>query len=110
MLVTGAGVLVGPHSAPHTPVERLDGTDFAVAASRHLERTPAMGKAKDGETLTEDAPKETARIPADLAARVAAVPGVQAAVADRTVPTWIPRTARPSKRTAGTAPDWPPTG
>lgn len=90
VLVTGAGVLMESALRAHTPVERLDGTDFAVAASRHLERTPAMGKAKDGETLTEDAPKETARIPADLAARIAAVPGVQAAVADRTVPVVLP--------------------
>lgn len=90
VLVTASGVMLESALRAHTPVERLDGTDFAVAASRHLERTPAMGKAKDGDEITTEALKETARIPASLAARIAAVPGVQAAVPDRTVPVVLP--------------------
>lgn len=90
VLVTGAGVMLESVLRTDSPVERLSGTDLAVAASQKLERTAAMPKPSGEEEMESDPLHQTPRIAADLAVRVAAVPGVRAAVADRTVPVGLP--------------------
>ncbi|MCF2526786.1 FtsX-like permease family protein [Yinghuangia soli] len=116
VLVTGAGVMLESVLRTHAPVERLSGTDLAVAASDKLERTPAMGKGSGEGESEGDKLQQTPRLPAGLAARIAAVPGVQAAVPDRTVPValpgglgaeahgWDSAQLTPYRLTAGTAP------
>lgn len=83
VLVTAAGVMLESALRTHTPVERLDGTDLAVAASEHLERTSAMPKPSGEDESESDPLRQTPRVPADLAAQIAAVPGVRTAVPDR---------------------------
>lgn len=90
VLVTAAGVMLESVLRTDSPVERLKGTDFAVAASDHLERTPQMGKPSDEGETESDPLRQTSRVPADLATGIAAVPGVRAAVPDRSVPVGLP--------------------
>jgi putative ABC transport system permease protein len=90
VLVTAAGVMLESTLRTHAPVERLDGTDLAVAASRHLERTSAMPKPSGEDESESESLRQTARVPADLATRIAAVPGVSAAVPDRATAVGVP--------------------
>ncbi|WP_436771749.1 FtsX-like permease family protein [Yinghuangia sp. YIM S09857] len=90
VLVTGAGIMLESALRTDSPVERLQGTDLAVAASDHLARTPQMDKPSGEDEAESDPLRQTSRIPAELAERIAAVPGVQTAVPDRSVPVGLP--------------------
>ena len=75
-MVTGIGVLAESGLRSHAPVERLERADVVVSASQ-THRPP------------EDLPitlPERARVPADLADRLARLPGVASAVSDLSFP------------------------
>ncbi|MDI2132669.1 ABC transporter permease [Yinghuangia seranimata] len=90
VLVTAAGVMLESALRTHGKVERLSGTDLAVAGSAHLARTPAMGKPPADSEMDPDALRQTARVPEEFVPRIAALPGVRAVVPDRTVPVGLP--------------------
>lgn len=78
-MVTGIGVLAESGLRSHAPVERLGGADVVVAASQTFH--PAGD-------LPISLP-ERARVPADLAGRLAALPGVAGAVGDLSFPATV---------------------
>ncbi|MGW1994889.1 FtsX-like permease family protein [Embleya sp. NPDC001921] len=83
VLITGAGVMLESALRTHAPLERLRGTDLAVAASDHVERT-TVAPDPTGDEAAESAPLgQAARVPAELASRIGVLPGVAVAVPDR---------------------------
>jgi putative ABC transport system permease protein len=90
--ITGIGVLGESGFRSHAPVARLAGADVVVSARQSYQSKGDMAIALP----------ERARVPGDLAGRLARLPGVTAAVgdlsfpaavADRAVPAGDPRTA-----------------
>jgi putative ABC transport system permease protein len=75
--ITGIGVLAESGFRSHAPVGRLAGADVVVSAGQSY-------KAEGGEPAV--ALPERARVPADLAGRLARLPGVTAAVGDLSFP------------------------
>src|SRR3954451_16622714 len=74
--VTGIGVLAESGFRSHAPVGRLAGADVVVSARQAYEPKGDMAIALP----------ERARVPGDLAGRLARLPGVTAAIGDLSLP------------------------
>jgi putative ABC transport system permease protein len=83
LLVTAAGVMLASAVRAQAPTERYAGAPIVVAGQQVFHR-PHAGEA-GGEALLP----ERARVPAALTGRLAALPGVRAALADVSVPTEV---------------------
>src|SRR5262245_9144893 len=77
VLVTSTGILLESSLRASTPVERLEGAAVVVRADQTL-------PPQDGRGNVDVLLPEQTRLPASLAGRLGAVPGVREAIADRT--------------------------
>jgi putative ABC transport system permease protein len=85
VVVTACGMLVETGTRAAAPVQRYAAVPVVVAANRTI---PVKVNQQD-ESVESFLLPEQARIPAALAERVAAVDGVQAVLADRSIPTTV---------------------
>jgi putative ABC transport system permease protein len=85
VVVTACGMLVETGTRAAAPVQRYAAVPVVVAANRTI---PVKVNQQD-ESVESFLLPEQARIPAALAERVAAVDGVQAVLADRSIPTTL---------------------
>lgn len=85
-LVTATGSLLEGGIRGAVPPERLAGADIVVAADQDISET--RGRGDDKETVTS-AVVERVRIPLQLVAEVASIPGVADVVADVSFPAYV---------------------